>query len=109
MILTYTLGNIWRLPAQSPQPTLLSMAAVVDQVATDYGIPAHEIMGRGRTKDVAQARQAAMWIMRQQRNRYGKHRWSLPSIGRFFNRDHTTALFACRQHAKRLAQQEEAA
>lgn len=49
-----------------------------------------DLRGAGRTRRLAHARQAAMWLARQTTDA------SLPEIGRFFHRDHTTVIHAIR-------------
>lgn len=57
-----------------------------------YGITLAEMKGTCRQRRFAVPRQEAMAEVRK---RLG---WSYPRIGRLFNKDHTTALWACRKH-----------
>ena len=57
-----------------------------------YGITLAEMKGTCRKRIYAVPRQEAMAEVRK---RLG---WSYPRIGRLFNKDHTTALWACRKH-----------
>lgn len=106
---TYTMGNTWRIPASIPAPILLTMDSVVNPIAKAHGVSVKALLGPARHKSICEVRFEAMWALRQQRNRHGQPRWSLPQIGRFFNRDHTTVLNALRRHAERLADQQVAA
>lgn len=53
--------------------------------AAAFGVQAGEIMGRRRTRRVARARQAAMFLAR-------RRGFSFPRLGRIFQRDHKTIL-----------------
>lgn len=63
-----------------------SPEAIIDETGKCYGIDVTEIMSTSRTKEVAMARQVAMYIIRQ------LTKLSLPEIGRVFGRDHTTVI-----------------
>lgn len=55
------------------------------------GITLEDMKSRSRKRQFAQPRQAAMVEIRRQLG------YSYPKIGRMFNRDHTTCLYACRK------------
>jgi len=60
-------------------------------VSVATGIGVRQIMSRSRNKHVARARQLAM------RRLYDAGpEWSMPRVGRVFDRDHTTVLRALR-------------
>lgn len=62
---------------------------VIDAVALFYNIDPQELMTKGRKREIARARQIAMYLMRTELNA------SYPGIGeQFGGRDHTTALHA---------------
>lgn len=62
---------------------------IVDVVAEFYNIPLKDLINKGRKKEVAIARQVAIYLIRSELN------ISYPGIGEFFGgRDHTTALHA---------------
>ena len=63
---------------------------ITNEVSKRLGIPIDAIFSGYRGKSVVAARQEAMALCR-------KHGYSLPEIGRFFNRDHTTVLHAVRK------------
>lgn len=59
---------------------------IVNSAAEKYGIPADEILGKKRTKEIAWARHMSVYAMRKLTD------MSLNDIGKFFNRDHTTVM-----------------
>lgn len=59
---------------------------IVRTVCEYRGVASRDLLGRLRTKDVAQSRQEAMHLLR------ATSKLSLPQIGRCFDRDHTTVL-----------------
>lgn len=65
---------------------------IIERVSTAFGIPYREVMGASRTREVAAARQVAMYEVRKARPDL-----SLPQIGRIFGRDHTTVIHAVRK------------
>ena len=71
-----------------------------------YRITLAEMKGTSRKRRFAEPRQLAMVEVRKQL------KYSYPQIGRLFNKDHTTVLFACRkagieadERASRLARE----
>ena len=73
-----------------------TMHNIIERVADEYGLDYQDMIGRDQSMRVAPARQDAMhecWRTR---------RWSLPQIGRAFNRDHTTVLYGVRAHKRRV-------
>lgn len=76
-----------------------AMRALVAEVAAQHGIGPRDILGEDRRRSIAHPRQEAMYRARHELQQ------SLPQIGAFFNRDHTTVLHGVREHAKRLAGQ----
>lgn len=69
-----------------PTPSL-----IITQVCKFYNISEDVLRGAQKTKGTAEARQIAMYLIRKLTN------LSLPDIGKEFNRDHTTALYAIRK------------
>lgn len=59
---------------------------IIEEVASFYHIPSHEIKGKSRTKDIVLARQVAMYEIRRMTT------LSLQEIGEVFQRDHTTVM-----------------
>ena len=63
---------------------------VINTVADAYNLSLDQMMGRGRTRQVALPRQIAMYLMREEGN------ISLPQIGDALGgRDHTTVMYGC--------------
>jgi chromosomal replication initiator protein len=72
-----------------------SLNAVAQAIAAEYGLPMATVLGRSRYAHVAHARQALYAALRAQG-------LSLPAIGRFMQRDHTTILYGIQAHRERL-------
>jgi len=71
---------------------------VLDLVAAHFGVPVAILKGRGRTKEVAHARQVAMYLLRTEND------LSLPAIGDLLGgRDHSTI----RHGVDKIAQEQE--
>lgn len=64
---------------------------IIKAVVNFYGLTIRELSGKSRRKEIAFARQVAMYLLREYAGR------SYPVIGRFFKRDHTTAIHAHRK------------
>jgi len=74
---------------ERPRPDL---TAIVHAVSKELGVPAQEITGRGRTAELARARQVSMFLARKILN------LSFPAIAKAFGgKDHTTVIYACRK------------
>lgn len=93
---TYTFDIGWR-PVSFKAPTVKSMAQVAEAVCMLHGVPLKDVMGPDRTAPVCRVRFAVIAALRAEKNRHGQQRWSLPAIGRFLGRDHTTILNALRR------------
>ena len=66
-------------------------ALVISQVCKFYSIDESVLRGTLKKKNVAEARQMAMYLIRNLTN------LSLPDIGKEFGRDHSTVLYAIRR------------
>lgn len=75
-----------------PPPTMREIAV---GIATKHGLTLDELMGPQRAWRFSHPRQEAMAAI------VATRRFSFPQIGRFFNRDHTTVLYAARIHLAR--------
>jgi chromosomal replication initiation ATPase DnaA len=75
------------------RPVPVTMRELLAEVAQAHGLSVAELKGRNRTRPVAVARQ--LFIARA----YATGRYSLPQIGRFLKRHHTTILHGVRAHA----------
>ncbi len=68
----------------------VSADQVIDAVCRYYSIDPDTLKGRGRSQEVALARQVAMFLLKQELD------YSLPKIGDTLGgRDHTTVLYGC--------------
>jgi len=75
----------------------LSMDAIVRIVAASHGIPIEALRLKGRgSKEVVLARQVAIYFIRNLLNK------SYEYIGKYFNRDHSTALYACKSIEEKM-------
>lgn len=80
------------LMGQTRTSGTLDTERVVSVVAAHYRIKPNEIFGNSRQRSISQARQVAMYLVRQYVG------LSMPEIGRLFGgRDHTTVLNAIRK------------
>ena len=67
-------------------------------VAADYfGVTRADILARGRSRKVVEARHVAMWLARL------RGQPSFPELGRAFRRDHTTVMPAIRKIERKIA------
>jgi chromosomal replication initiator protein len=83
-------------------PPRVTMTTIVAEVAAAHRMPVADLMGRNKSRRYALARHEAMWRIRQVTWADGvTPRYSLPQIGRYFDRDHTTVIAACNRHLKR--------
>lgn len=71
-------------PGLNPTPDM-----ILKTVAIFYSMPVDQILANKRSKDTVRPRQMAMYLIRKLTN------YSLPEIGKVFNRDHTTVMHAC--------------
>jgi chromosomal replication initiator protein len=75
----------------------LSMESIVKTVAAHYGISVEILKQKGRgSKESVLTRQVAMYFIRSELNKSFEH------IGKYFNRDHSTALYACKTVEKKM-------
>jgi chromosomal replication initiator protein len=71
------------------EDTVIAPNDIIQEVSRYYSISADDLFGSSRQQAVAQARQIAMYLIREQTN------LSLPKIGQLFGgRDHTTVMYA---------------
>lgn len=80
-------------------------SAIIAQIAARHGVTVEQMMAaRGGALQVAMIRQEIFWELRRVKSEFGTPRYSYPQIGRWFRRDHTTIIWGCVKHAKRLAE-----
>ncbi len=101
----------YEMPYSSPHVRLKliplavpTMKDIAQDVANRHGIAVDDLMGQSRAYMYSHPRQEAFYLCRQVMRR-GEPRYSLPQIGRFFDRDHSSVHWGVAQHAKRLAEQ----
>lgn len=76
---------------------MINSDTIIRVVAEDFGLRILDLKGPKRHAGVARPRHVAMYLLRT------INKESYPTIGkRFFGRDHTTALAACRAVEERL-------
>jgi chromosomal replication initiator protein len=73
-----------------PRPKTLTAQQIIMTVADFYSITPEVLLGRERSKEVAWARQVAMYLIREETSA------SLPAVGDALGgRDHTTVMYGC--------------
>lgn len=90
-------------------PHQIALVELAAAVAAEHGLALGDLRGPDRTARIVLARQHFMWLARQPAFPGGAPQYSLPEIGAFLYRDHTTVLHGAREHAKRLADAREQA
>jgi hypothetical protein len=84
-------------PVWEPVLTARDIArAVVAEVCAKHSVPIRAVMSQRRQKELVKARQEICWRLREETT------WSLPQIGRFLGRDHTSILHSCRAYEATL-------
>lgn len=85
----------------APERTVCSPDIVIKIVAEHFQLKADDLCGRKRTKEIAGARQIAMYLLRDE------HGLSLPAIGDLLGgRDHSTVRYGIEKIAAELEQDE---
>ena len=84
----YTTSN-----ESAPTPDL-----IISQVALYYGVDEAAIRGKHRGRNITDARQLAMYMIRSITG------LSTPDIGKYFNKNHTTVLHSIKQIEEALAE-----
>lgn len=84
--------SLWRgfIPPPAPRPR---MAVIAFRVVTGTGYTVADLLSHDRRQPLARLRQEAMAAC------YATGLWSLPQVGAYFRRDHTTVLYAVRKVA----------
>jgi len=70
------------------EPINVTVEKILGAVSQTFGVPQAELKGRKRTKEIALARNVAVYIIRSITD------LSLPAIGKIFARDHSTVFSA---------------
>ncbi len=73
------------------QPTPITIERIIEEVARTFEVTAKDIKSPKRAAQISQARQVAMYVVREVTN------LSYEDIGKEFGRDHSTAIYAVQQ------------
>jgi chromosomal replication initiator protein len=88
--LSMTVENLAPILNPPVERVAASPEAIVNVIAETFKIPVEELKGNSRRREISQARQIGMYLMRQHTD------LSLPRIGEEFGgKDHTTVLYSC--------------
>ncbi|WP_272976577.1 chromosomal replication initiator protein DnaA [Deinococcus geothermalis] len=87
----------------APQVVKVEMGEVLRAVATHFGLAPEVIRGSGRAREVVVPRQVAMYLIRELTDH------SLPEIGQFFGRDHSTVMHAVSKVSEQMSKDPELA
>lgn len=87
--------SLWKGRIPDPPAKPPTMRARLDDVCARYHVGQATILSRTRYQTFVRPRQELMWLLRQDG-------YSLPQIGQFMNRHHTSVLFGARAHEARL-------
>lgn len=68
------------------EPVSVTVDKIFATVYKKYGISKEDLIGKSRSREIAQARHVTIYLIRKITE------MSLPNIGKIFNRDHTTVL-----------------
>ncbi|MFD2609439.1 chromosomal replication initiator protein DnaA [Deinococcus taklimakanensis] len=85
----------------APQEVKVEMMDVLKQVAAHFNMPPDVIRGSGRVREVVVPRQVAQYLIRDLTDH------SLPEIGQFFGRDHSTVMHAISKVTEQLGKDSE--
>ncbi|GGR72886.1 chromosomal replication initiator protein DnaA [Deinococcus seoulensis] len=85
----------------TPQEVKVEMMDVLKQVAAHYNMPPDVIRGSGRVREVVLPRQVAQYLIRELTDH------SLPEIGQFFGRDHSTVMHAISKVTEQVGREPE--
>jgi chromosomal replication initiator protein len=78
----------------------ITVERIQELVSAHFKVPLHLMMSNKRSKEVAMARQVAMYLSRE------LTKSSLPDIGKQFHKDHTTVIHGC-DKIKRLMENDD--
>jgi chromosomal replication initiator protein len=78
------------------EPVDVTVDRILGLVARKYNVKREELLGNRRTKEIAFARHVAVYLI------LAVTEMSLPNVGKYFNRDHTTIMASRDQIEKKL-------
>jgi chromosomal replication initiator protein len=88
--LPLTVENITPILNPPVEQAEASPQSIIQAIVEAFGVPAEDLKGSSRRKEISVARQIGMYLMRQHTP------LSLPKIGEEFGgKDHTTVLYSC--------------
>ncbi len=88
--LAMSVENIEPILSPPREPREVTADVVLDVVSAEFNISRDDLLGPSRKRDISQARQVAMFLMRSHTE------LSLPKIGEALGgKDHTTVLYSC--------------
>ncbi|MFC0617311.1 chromosomal replication initiator protein DnaA [Deinococcus budaensis] len=85
----------------APQEIKVEMMDVLRATAAHFNMPPDVVRGSGRVREVVVPRQVAMYLIRELTSH------SLPEIGQFFGRDHSTVMHAVSKVTEQLGRDAE--
>ena len=83
-----TIENVKKIINYEEKENTYTFDGIVNEVASYYNISAKDIKGSRQNEKIAQARQVAIYLCRELTKQ------SLPAIGDFFDKKHTTILYS---------------
>lgn len=98
-VLPQKIFSIMRMPTAEELAAMPNWRQITFQVALKHNVTVADILSRMRDAPIVKARYEAMWRLSTEGG------LSTTQIGRFFKRDHTTALHGIRKHQWRLDQE----
>ncbi|MGF1520850.1 MAG: chromosomal replication initiator protein DnaA [Leptolyngbyaceae cyanobacterium] len=88
--LPMTVENLMPVMNPTMEKVEVSPDAIMEAVTETFGISSEDLKGSSRRREISQARQVGMYLMRQHTE------LSLPKIGEVFGgKDHTTVMYSC--------------
>ncbi len=74
----------------------INSSVIIDSVSRYFNLSVEDILSKKRTKELVFPRQISMFLCKSLTD------MSYPNIGKAFNKDHTTVMYACDQIAKQV-------
>ncbi len=88
--LAMSVENIQPILSPPTEPKEITADIVLDVISEEFNVAREDLLGQSRKRDISQARQIAMFLMRHYTE------LSLPKIGDALGgKDHTTVLYSC--------------